>query len=278
MIAVWFAWQLGKQYLWRSFQIALMAATMIVAALAAYAWLDHEQRNLDAEKRRLSVALVIYPTEGSSGAGELASDLRALAPELVARVEVDSDSVLAERLQSRYGMAIGDIAQDSLLPTVLRVYFHPEQLSQASFTAFIEQCNAITEVGTMQYPLATVTRIFQRQQELWWTQAALASGWLVLGIFVWWLHLRVTLPLDARSNRTLELLGAPAGMARRVRMVYAGTASVLGIAVATAIVIAVSVLLPHSLRHGLGFYGVGSAIAIATLAIVLAISLVSKPS
>jgi hypothetical protein len=278
MIAPWLAWQLWKQRQWRWFQFALMAAMLIAAALAATAWLIHQRLFLDEQKRQLSVGLIIPAGDRTINTGGLADDLRTLAPELVARVELTTDSALAERLQSRYGIPIADLAGDSLLPTVLRVYFNPEQLSRASFTAFVEQCGTIVEPWNVQYPLTKVSAIFQREQELWWIQTAIAIGWLTVSLVIWWLYCRAALPLDRSSRATIELLGASKGLVRRVRLAYAFAATVLGIAIASAIVATTSTLFPNLLPNLWELYARGFAAAGATLVITLVTSWFAEPA
>ncbi len=272
MVALWLAWQLWKLRLWRSVQLAFLTATLIVAALAAYAWIAHQQDALNREKHSLTISLLVMPTDAKINVHGLADDLRILAPDLISHIEIVTDSVLAERLQSRYGIPLEDIAADSLLPTVLRVHFHPERLTVTSFTALVEQCRSISEFGEPQYSLAKATMLFQRQQELSWIQVAIASVWLIITLLSSWLHLRVVLPLDIRSRHTLELLSAPGGLSRRVRMFYACASTVLGIAIALVISVAVLILLPQTLPVEHGFYAIGSAVAGITVLVMLAMS------
>ncbi len=272
MVAFWLAWQLWKLRLWRSVQLAFLTATLIVAALAAYAWIAHHQDALNREKLGLTISLVVMPTDTKINVRGLADDLRILAPDLISHIEIVSDSVLAERLQSRYGIPLEDIAVESILPTVLRVHFHPERLTVTSFTALVEQCRLISEFGEPQYSLAKATSIFQREQELSWIQVVIASVWLIVALLSSWLHLRVVLPLDKRSCHTLELLSAPGGLSRRVRIFYACASTVLGIAIAVVISVSVLILLPQTLPAEHEFYAIGSTVAGITALVMLAMS------
>lgn len=236
MVNARLAWLLWKQRIWLSFQHAILSAVLIVAAVAISAWLSSRYHELSTEKEQIAVSLVIDPSVSTTQAHVLAKDLQAIAPELIRRIDVMSDSALAARLQSRYGIMLSDIAQDSLLPRLLRVQLVPAQVNRHSFTAFIEQCQMLPEVVSIHYPISRVTEVFEHEQRLRVLTLGAGIGWLLISGVILWLHLRATLPLDRRESRTVQLLGATPFGPRRVRTLYTLLSLAIGVCIAAAVV------------------------------------------
>lgn len=236
------AWQLWRYRIWQSVRISFIIAVLVLAALSAFAWLYQQQLRLDADKRDIAVSLVLEGSVTADAARALAADLQSLAPSLVERIEIISDSALIERIQSRHGIALSDLLGDSIVPMILRVHFVSSALDASSLAAFIEECRTIPDIADITYPVTRSVRVFEEETRLRWIGGAAVALWLVVVGVVLWLYFRSVLPLVRRERESLVLLGASAPTVRLVRMLYASYSIVVGMAIAAAIVAAVWLL------------------------------------
>ncbi len=235
MVSFRFTWLLVRQRLWQSFQIALGVALLVLAALAGLSWYEQRTQQLSEQKAAFTLHLILASEISDAQARALASDLRLLAPSLLASVELLSDTAWIERFQSRYGIALTELSGERIFPLTLRVRFAPEQMTQAAVAAFIEQCAQVSEIRTVNYSPSTLATIAEGESELRQQSLMLALGWLLLATLGQLLQLRTTLPLPRRDSQTLLLLGAPLRYPRRVRMLFALVSALWGTLIAAGI-------------------------------------------
>jgi|DewCreStandDraft_1066081.scaffolds.fasta_scaffold00077_86 cell division protein FtsX len=235
MVSFRFAWLLLRQRLWQSFQTALGVALLILAALAGLSWYAQRMQMLNQQKAAFTLHLVLASEITDDQARALASDLRALAPSLLASVELLSDTAWIERLQSRYGIALNELSGERIFPLALRVRFVPEQMTQAAVAAFIEQCAQVSMIRTINFSPRMLASLAEGESNLQQQSLMLGLGWLALATLGQLLQLRTTLPLPRRDSQTLLLLGAPLRYPRRVRMLFALVSALWGLLIAAGI-------------------------------------------
>ncbi|MCX7929133.1 MAG: hypothetical protein N2663_00185 [Chlorobi bacterium] len=269
MISFRLAWRLWQLRPWQALRVSLLSAVLVLSALATHTWLDQQWHQLEKEKHQLTVSLIIEPA-GVNNMQALATDLRSLAPELIERVEVVSDSAVVGQLQARHGVSLSDLLGDSVVPSILRIVFMPAALNLSSLTAFIEQCRAIPEITDIIYPLERSTRIFEKEQQLRATSTVLSVIWGAIALLAQWLHSRSTLPLSRRDGQTLLLLGSTPAMIRRIRASYALLSHGVGLAIAAVVVWGVLMLLsPVQNPSFAALVGVSAAGIVVTSGIII---------
>lgn len=197
MVSFRFAWLLLRQRLWQSFQTALGVALLILAALAGLSWYAQRMQMLNQQKAAFTLHLVLASEITDDQARALASDLRALAPSLLASVELLSDTAWIERLQSRYGIALNELSGERIFPLALRVRFVPEQMTQAAVAAFIEQCAQVSMIRTINFSPRMLASLAEGESNLQQQSLMLGLGWLALATLGQLLQLRTTLPFPA---------------------------------------------------------------------------------
>ncbi|GIV55934.1 MAG: hypothetical protein KatS3mg040_0702 [Candidatus Kapaibacterium sp.] len=222
------AWLLLRQRPWQSFQIALGVALLILAALAGLSWHAQRTQMLNQQKAAFTLHLVLASEISDAQARALASDLRLLAPSLLASVEVLSDTAWIERFQSRYGIALTELSGERIFPLALRVRFVPEQMTQAAVAAFIEQCAQVSQIRTINFSPRLLASLAEDESTVEQLSLLLGLGWFALVALGQLLQLRTTLPLPHRDSKTLLLLGAPVWYSRQVRMLFALTSALWG--------------------------------------------------
>lgn len=269
---------LWKQRLWQSAQLSLLNAVAIVGALAGVVWLEQQHTALRHAKQQITLTLVLEPHVSSEQATILARDLQSLAPRFVRQIEPINDTMVAERLQNRYGIALNDVVGDSLFPHLLRVHFQPEYMTQSSFTAFVEQCQVIGDISTLHYPLSRTSSIFEQEHHLQWLRGILFIGWffiVTLGIFM---HLRAFAPLSRHNTQTLTLLGASPIDVCRCRVYYFTLTAIVGTAIAVGVTIAVWLLNTPFFNNGKTIAAAGIIAAAAMLIVGSLLSAIVKPA
>lgn len=258
---------LWKQRLWHSTQLSLLNAVAIVGALACVVWLEQQHTALQLAKQQITLTLILEPQVSSEQVAILARDLQMLAPTLVRQIEPINDSMVAERLQNRYGIALSDLVGDSLFPRLLRVYFRPEYLTQSSFTAFVEQCQVIEGISTLHYPLSRTSSLFEQEHRYRLLRGILLIGWVgivTIGIFM---HLRALPPLSRHDAKTLILMGASPMGVRRCRVYYFTLSAVVGFVIAAAVTITAWLFHTPLFNDGKTLAAAGMIAAAATLII-----------
>ncbi|RMF33002.1 MAG: hypothetical protein D6747_07830 [Chlorobiota bacterium] len=235
MVSFRFAWLLVRQRPWQFFQIALGVALLVLAALAGLSWYAQRTQLLSEQKAAFTLHLVLASEISDAQARALASDLRLLAPSLLASVELLSDTAWIERFQSRYGIALTELSGERIFPLALRVRFVPEQMTQAAVAAFIEQCAQVSEIRTINFSPRMLASLAEGESNLRQQSLMLGLGWLLLATLGQLLQLRTTLPLPRRDSQTLLLLGAPLRYPRRVRMLFALISALWGTLIAAGI-------------------------------------------
>lgn len=232
-----FAWLLLRHRPWQSFQTALGVAVLILAAVAGLSWYAQRAQMLRQQKEAFTLHLVLAKEATDAQARALASDLRALAPSLIASVELLSDTALVDRFQSRYGIALDALSGERIFPLTLRVRFAPEAMSQAAIAAFIEQCAQVSEIHSTNFSQRALASLEEGESELRQQSSMLGLGWILLATLGQLLQLRTTLPLPHRDGQTLLLLGAPIRYPQRVRTLYALISALVGSLLAAGIAI-----------------------------------------
>jgi cell division protein FtsX len=237
MASLFYVWLLLKYRPWQTFQLALGIAVLLIIAVAAISW--HQYRTIELNKHKSLFPLQLLLQDGTTHAQAqaIASDLRALAPSLIASVTIVSDSTWRERFQSRYGITLSEFGGDSLFPLVLELRFVPDRMSQSAVAALMEQCSRMEEVSSINYSPKQLASIGEYERDLEHQSHVLAILWLAIATIGQLLHLRLTLPLSRRDRTTLLLLGAPIQYPRRVRMLVAFTGGIWGISIAAAIIV-----------------------------------------
>lgn len=236
------AWLYLRQRHWQSLQIAFLAASFILAGAAIGTWWHNQHEHLLVGKQQLSVSLLLDPAIPTSQAKLLASDLQSLAPSIVKRIEVLTDSSVAQQLQARYGIQLDQFAGDSLLPSIIRFYFHPSNLTADRFYAFVEQCYQLTEAMTVTYPTTKASQLFENEQQLLWIGGILVGIWTITMILLQGFHYRWVLPLSRPEAHTLLIVGASGLIVRAARTWFALPSLIIGIGIATTVIVATIVL------------------------------------
>lgn len=257
-----FAWLLLRHRPWQSFQTALGVAVLILAAVAGLSWYAQRAQMLRQQKEAFTLHLVLAKETIDAQARALASDLRALAPSLIASVELLSDTALVDRFQSRYGIALDALSGERIFPLTLRVRFAPEAMSQAAIAAFIEQCAQVSEIHSTNFSQRALASLEEGESELRQQSSMLGLGWILLATLGQLLQLRTTLPLPHRDGQTLLLLGAPIRYPQRVRTLYALISALVGSLLAAGIAIGAWALHLPSLAT---YQSIALPAAIATL-------------
>ncbi len=236
MASMFLLWLLLKYRPWQSFQIALGTALLLITAVAAISWHHYRTIELNKHKSQFTLQLLLHDGSTHAQAQAVASDLRALAPSLIASVAIVSDSTWRERFQSRYGITLSEFGGDSLFPLVLELRFVPERMSQSAVAALVERCSQMDEVSSVNYSPKQLASIGEREYNLEHQSYMLAFLWLAVATIGQLLQLRLTLPLSRRDRTTLLLLGAPIRYPRRVHMLVAFIAGIWGVTIATAFI------------------------------------------